>query len=1112
MTVDHKWKRNAAAQSATQRNARPGKRAAQKEDRPAYDALVCPPDAAGRSLKMRLLGYFCRVPVMFCAVVGLSTLLNTAFRLSEGGAAVLPGMLAVVLLSLIFYGRWYTTLAGIALSGGLLGWYLSAQSNVTLFLQGAVDVGFHGILQRLYSAGYYSYAKYLFELTEMEKAHTEMLSRTFVAILTFLIAALFVPFLARRIRIAVPLVTSVLLIVPVFTFNLPVSNWAVTAIIAGSSALLIMWGYQRRYDRDGDPTQNSELFADMQRPAMPSQALSRAKLREEEKARKQERREQLRRRQATGLVTVEEEINDYLSGSPKKQKPAKQPREVGGRTAEQKAAIKQERAQLRAVRDYDRITRETRCAMGGVAGFCVMLLVLFVLLLPTAAVDGPFDTIDAIEHRVQYYREYVTATLRGNDPALEMYAYGESIRNEEPHSTTAETQLFDEISLFRLYAQFNSPVYLQGWVGVDYTDGAWTTADDADLYAWRELYEADDMPGEAMYENFLKLMIPTSEPVVDQTEQLYQKYLGYEEYGFVAYMINIRRLRQMGAELYLPRVTSNTLRIWDYRTTEAVIDPWAIFFDGVAVSSVMDEALADYSVEAYIPLQLHEDWAENTAKLITAYNASAAEILRYDESRNKNGFRPDYANTYITLKKDERYSLAQAYIEQLSSADRATVLAGIRDAQTYSDFVYATYLDTADSEIISSLAQTLYQESYADEDYLTEMDEESGLLRRTGVVEGAEPLNFALADRRNSTYVDTYTQRHALTMSVINYLVENHEYSLEITTTADETLDGVENFLTVTKQGYCVQFASAAALILREYGIPVRYMEGYVAADYTRRVNTGKESSRFAAEVRDSDRHAWIEVWYDGIGWVIYETTPAYYMDLYGEYSTTAATLTPRPSEGPSIDTPSGTQKEDTPPVTPILPGDELDEGELGGIDVEWLIRAILLTVAIVAVLAGIVIAISTVIRRAKQAQRRRTLLAEQIIAHHGDIFDTPEAREAAAKQLIRNTLGLLSLFGSAPKTGELRDDYAQRLSFDYEDVLGYPMEYDDGALGQRESVSPFRLGALLEAVAAEEFGYGMSDRDMKKLAELYLHLHDKRATRIPAPRRFTLHYVKRLI
>ncbi len=1073
-------------------------------------ALICPPDAVGRSFKMRLIGYLCRIPALFCAVAGLGTLLNSAFDLSGDGAAVLPALLSVALLSVVFYGRWYTMLGGLAVGGGMLAWYLSQQSNLAIFFKGIVNVGLNGIFARLYSAGYYGYARYQPTLSAMELAHHEMLMQAFVMFLTWIIALLFVPFLVRRVRIVVPLITAVVLIVPIFTFNLPVSNWAVTGIIAGCSALLIMWGYQRRYDRDGkNAAGESELFADLQRPAMPARMQDRAAAKQEARARRAERREQLRRRHATGLVTVEEEINDYLGTSRRKKAPQKDDTVGLKKTAEERAKEKQERAQWRAVKRYDRITRETRCAMGGIAGFCVLLLVLLVLLLPTAAVDSPFESIDAIEHRVQYYREVVTATLRGNDPVLEMYAYGESIRNEQPHSTMAETQTFDHISLMRLYTQFNSPVYLQGWVGVNYGEGAWSTVNDDQLYQWRELYDATDMPAEATFENFYHMMLPQNDVDFTNTEDLYRKYYGYEKYGYVAYMINVRRLRELGSELYLPRVTSDTLKILEYRSTMPILEPWAVYFDGVAVSSVINEALTDFSVEAYIPLQIDPEWASNTAKLIAAYNASVSEIERYEATRNKSSFKPDYMNTYIELNRSERYSPVQGYLETMSAAERAVVYEGIKDAHTYADYVYETYVGTADSEILSSLADKIYTESYADEDYITEVDEETGLLRRVGIREGAQPLNFALANRRNSIYADTYAQRHALTMAVVNYLVENHEYSLEITTQGDALLDGVENFLTVTKQGYCVQFASAAALLLREYGIPVRYVEGYVCTDYTRRVGASNETSRFSAEVKDSDKHAWIEVWYDGIGWVIYETTPPFYVDLYGESSTTAETLAPQQGNRPTIEPPDSTED---PPVTPILPGEQPIEGDEPAIDVAWLVKSILLTLSIVLVIAAIVAAIVITIRRAKKAQRLRTQLAEQIIAHDAGVFGDEQTRAAAAAALIRNTLGLLALYGSAPKPGELRDEYAKRLSFSYEDIFGYPMEYDDGSLGQRESVSPFRMSALMDAVAAEEFGYGMSDADLKKLAELYLFLHDKRASRISASRRFTLRYVKRLI
>lgn len=42
--------------------------------------------------------------------------------------------------------------------------------------------------------------------------------------------------------------------------------------------------------------------------------------------------------------------------------------------------------------------------------------------------------------------------------------------------------------------------------------------------------------------------------------------------------------------------------------------------------------------------------------------------------------------------------------------------------------------------------------------------------------------------------------------------------------------DFVSYFLQEQKEGYCAHFASAATLLLRSYGIPARYVEGYAVS------------------------------------------------------------------------------------------------------------------------------------------------------------------------------------------------------------------------------------------------------------------------------------------
>lgn len=81
----------------------------------------------------------------------------------------------------------------------------------------------------------------------------------------------------------------------------------------------------------------------------------------------------------------------------------------------------------------------------------------------------------------------------------------------------------------------------------------------------------------------------------------------------------------------------------------------------------------------------------------------------------------------------------------------------------------------------------------------------------------------------------------------------------------EEGEDFVTHFLQ-EKRGYCIHFATAGALLLRVQGIPARYVTGYVA----------NLNSQGVGSVRDSDAHAWVEVYVDGYGWHPVEMTPGY--------------------------------------------------------------------------------------------------------------------------------------------------------------------------------------------------------------------------------------------
>jgi len=77
--------------------------------------------------------------------------------------------------------------------------------------------------------------------------------------------------------------------------------------------------------------------------------------------------------------------------------------------------------------------------------------------------------------------------------------------------------------------------------------------------------------------------------------------------------------------------------------------------------------------------------------------------------------------------------------------------------------------------------------------------------------------------------------------------------------------DSVDDFLFGTQRGFCEHYASAFVFLMRAAGIPARVVTGY----------QGGWNSTDYLLVRQSDAHAWAEVWQDGIGWQRVDPTAA---------------------------------------------------------------------------------------------------------------------------------------------------------------------------------------------------------------------------------------------
>lgn len=79
--------------------------------------------------------------------------------------------------------------------------------------------------------------------------------------------------------------------------------------------------------------------------------------------------------------------------------------------------------------------------------------------------------------------------------------------------------------------------------------------------------------------------------------------------------------------------------------------------------------------------------------------------------------------------------------------------------------------------------------------------------------------------------------------------------------------NGVDDFLFQTRQGFCEHYASSFVYLMRAANIPARVVTGYLGGEYN------AVGNYFI--VRQSDAHAWAEVWLTGLGWVRVDPTAA---------------------------------------------------------------------------------------------------------------------------------------------------------------------------------------------------------------------------------------------
>lgn len=237
------------------------------------------------------------------------------------------------------------------------------------------------------------------------------------------------------------------------------------------------------------------------------------------------------------------------------------------------------------------------------------------------------------------------------------------------------------------------------------------------------------------------------------------------------------------------------------------------------------------------------------------------------------------------LNASDMFPLAEARIEMLSDATstifvphRLTDLSTAFDLPSYYNStgeVFTTrslkdgdaYTLTAEipvkdskkiAEIISAAEQT------NDSDY-AQIVSSYTVLPRT-VEQGVKDLTQSAIEGAETQFEKA--------LRIQNHLRANYKYTLDVPYPTGSR-DFASEFLLSQKEGYCTYFATAMAVMCRVAGLPTRYVEGYtVPAQSGAQIITGQNA------------HAWVEVYFKGIGWLSFNPTPGS-GDMNGERSGT---------------------------------------------------------------------------------------------------------------------------------------------------------------------------------------------------------------------------------
>ena len=174
------------------------------------------------------------------------------------------------------------------------------------------------------------------------------------------------------------------------------------------------------------------------------------------------------------------------------------------------------------------------------------------------------------------------------------------------------------------------------------------------------------------------------------------------------------------------------------------------------------------------------------------------------------------------------------------------------------------------------------------------------------------------------------------------------------------------------------QFAVAMALMARQHGIPARVVMGF----YDAAAPEG-EAPAGPVEVRGSDVHAWVEVPFEGIGWVPFDPLPD--EDTPPQSSEARSEAQPQPQQ---LLEPQPPEEPEEPPTQPLPEDADEDELEAEEEALSGWLRVVGFAAGALLLLALPFLLVAGLKARRRRARRRAAAMIGRVLGGWAEVID----------------------------------------------------------------------------------------------------------------------------